>query len=579
MATRNGHQKLLDQLRVDGLTTIFGNPGSSEEGLLDEIGRAPDIRYVLGLQEAAVVAMADGYAQATGRPAIVQLHTGVGLGSGLGGIYHAWRRQTPMVVLAGEAGVAYDALEAHMAVDLVAMARPVTKYAARAIHPGSVLRLLRRCIKIAGTPPYGPVFLALPQDVLDAGNDEEVVPTAFPRTRSVPEPALIGEAAELLAGAESPVILMGDGVAHAGAHAELAACAEVLGARVYGAMVSELVIPWTHPLFCGLTGHMFGTVSARTVQDADAVVITGTYAFPDVFPLLASPFRRDARIVQIDLDAGCIAKNHPVTVGLVADPKGTLRALTDALRDRMTPEQRAAAVIRAERIGGDNARAGEEARRQDQARRGEVPLRMSAFAEVFARRLPPDAIVFDESLTYLPELMRWLQPRTPGAFFQTPGGTLGVGIPGAIGAKLAHPDRTVVGFTGDGGAMYTYQALWTAAHEGVGAKFVVCNNRSYRLLKNNLVDYWRTQGLPRDSQPARFPPSFDVDAPPLDFVTIARGLGVPGRRVADPADLDDAIATMLDAKGPFMLELELEREVALPPPASSHGATGTCPCS
>jgi benzoylformate decarboxylase len=102
MPSRNGHQKLLDQLRVDGLTTIFGNPGSSEEGLLDEIGRTPEIRYVLGLQEAAVVAMADGYAQATGRPAIVQLHTGVGLGSGLGGIYHAWRRQTPLVVLAGE---------------------------------------------------------------------------------------------------------------------------------------------------------------------------------------------------------------------------------------------------------------------------------------------------------------------------------------------------------------------------------------------------------------------------------------------------------------------------------------------
>ena len=139
---------------------MFGNPGSSEEGLLDEIARFPDIHYILGLQEAAIVLLADGYAQATQRPTVVQLHSSVGLGNALGSLYHALRKQrTPLVVIAGEAGVAYDALDAHMALDLVTLARPVTKYATRAIHPGSLLRLLRRCIKIAATPPFGPYFL------------------------------------------------------------------------------------------------------------------------------------------------------------------------------------------------------------------------------------------------------------------------------------------------------------------------------------------------------------------------------------------------------------------------------------
>ena len=162
MANRNGHQKVLDQLRADGLTTIFGNPGSSEEGLLDEISRTPDIRYVLGLQEAALVLMANGDAQATQKPTVVQLHCSVGLENAVGSLYQAFRKQrSPLVVIAGEAGVAYGALDAHMALDLISVARPVTKYAARAIHPGSLLRLLRRCIKMAATPPWGPVFLAV----------------------------------------------------------------------------------------------------------------------------------------------------------------------------------------------------------------------------------------------------------------------------------------------------------------------------------------------------------------------------------------------------------------------------------
>ena len=321
MATTTGHRKLLEQLQADGMTTMFGNPGSSEEGLLDEVSRFPAIRYILGLQEAALVLIANGYALATQKPTIVQLHSSVGLGNALGSLYHVFRKQrSPLVVIAGEAGVAYDALEPHMWLDLVTFARPVTKYATRVIHPGSLLRLLRRCVKIAATPPFGPVFLAVPQDILDQPNDEPVLPTVVPETRVAPEPALIARAAEMLAGAENPIIVMGDGVSHSQAQQELARLAEVLGAGVWGAMASEVDLPWTHPLYRGLTGHMFGPSSRRTVQDADAVLICGTYVFPDVFPILENPFRADAKVVHIDLDAYAIAKNHPVTLGLVSDP-------------------------------------------------------------------------------------------------------------------------------------------------------------------------------------------------------------------------------------------------------------------
>ncbi|MDY7084542.1 MAG: thiamine pyrophosphate-binding protein [Actinomycetota bacterium] len=557
MTAVTGHRRLLEQLRADGVRHLFGNPGSSEEGLLDEITRFPDLQYIMGLQEAALVCTADGYAQATGKPAAVLLHSGVGLGNAVGSLYHALHRQTPMVVMAGEAGVAYDALEAHMSADLVDIARPVTKYATRAIHPASLVRLLRRCVKVASTPPCGPVFLAVPQDVLDQFNDEPVLPTVVPDTRVAPEPSAVEAAAKLLAGARNPVILAGDGVAAAGAVDELVRFAETWGSGVWGAMASQLIMPWTHPLWAGLTGHMFGTDSAAIVAEADAVVVCGTYVFPDVFGATTDPFRADATVVHIDLDPNAIAKNHPVTIGMVSDPRLTLRALTDALDRSMSDAQRRAAAERARQRGSASAKAQSQAREADEARREETPMRMSAVAARLAESLPPDAVVFDEALTNSPALTRWVTPERPGHFFQTPGGTLGVGLPGAVGLKLANPGKTVVGFTGDGGAMYTYQALWTAAHHRIGAKFVVCHNSSYRLLKENLVRYWQDGAAGQ----REFPPFFDVHEPTIDFVALAGALGVPGMQVSKPGELDQAIHAMLGHDGPYLLEVVLNREV------------------
>ncbi|TDD76830.1 thiamine pyrophosphate-binding protein [Actinomadura rubrisoli] len=555
-----GHRRLLEQMRADGVRHLFGNPGSTEEGLLDEIARFPDVGYVLGLQEAAVVCLADGYAQATHRPSVVLLHSGVGLGNAVGSLCHAKQRGTPMVVLAGEAGVVYEPLEAHMAADLVGIARPVTKYATRAVHPASVLRQFRRCMKVAATPPQGPVLLALPQDVLDQVNDEPVLPTVVPDTRVLPEPARLREAAELLAGARSPLILVGDGVAASEAVPELERFAEAWGAPVCLSMASELLFPWTHPLCDGLMGHMFGEHSGAAVADADAVLVCGTYLFPDVFPLTGSPFRDDARIVHVDLDPYAIAKNHPVTLGLVSDPRLTLRALTPALRQAQGEEGGAESARRAEWIGARHEEARRAALEADRAVRDRVPLRMSAVAERLAALLPDDAVVFDEALTHSPDLTRWLPPRLPGAFFQTPGGTLGVGIPGAVGAKIAHPERTVVGFTGDGGAMFTFQALWTAAHHGIDVKLVVCHNSGYRLLKENLVDYRGDLGDPDPA--AEFPWFFDVDRPCVDFVAVAGGLGVPAQRITEPAEIEPVLKSMLDHEGPFLVEVRLERDVA-----------------
>jgi len=184
-------------------------------------------------------------------------------------------------------------------------------------------------------------------------------------------------------------------------------------------------------------------------------------------------------------------------------------------------------------------------------------MRASRFMEELARHAPKDTIIFDEAPTVSPELTRYLPPTLPDHFFQTRGGSLGVGIPGALGIKLAQPGKTVIGFTGDGGSMYTIQALWTAAHYNIGAKFVICNNQSYMLLKLNILQYWREQvGV----EVHEFPHSFDLDNPVIDFAALSRSMGVPAVRVDRPEQVEDAVRQMLAHDGPFLVDMVIGRE-------------------
>ncbi|MBD2305270.1 thiamine pyrophosphate-binding protein [Chroococcidiopsis sp. FACHB-1243] len=558
MEKRNGRFAIVEQLLADGIRYMFGNPGTSEEGFLDSLGDYyPEFEYILALQETIAVAAADGYARSTKKPTVVQLHSGVGLGNGIGMMYQAMRGHAPLVVLAGESGVQYDAMDAQMAADLVSMAKPVTKWATRVVHPSSLLRVLRRAIKIAATPPMGPVFVSLPMDVLDAPNEEEVVPTSIPITRVAPEPAAIAKAASMLAAASKPLIIVGDGIAYSDAQAELTRVAELTGAQVWGSDSSEPNMSATHPLFGGLLGHMFGEVSSRITSQADVVLICGTYVFPEVFPALSGAFAPGAKIVHIDLNAYEIAKNFPVDLGIVSDPKMTLAKLGAELEKIMTAEQKRLVGQRIAQIAETKKQHMTEQFEADKALHDLVPLHLSQFAEELARHLPPNAIVFDEAITHSEELCRYIPPTTLGHYFQTRGGSLGVGIPGAIGIKLAHPDKTAIGFSGDGGAMYTIQALWTAAHHNIDAKFVICNNRSYRILKLNILQYWQEQQIPRHE----FPASFDLCHPDLRFDELARAMGVQAVRVETPEQIKPAIAQALFHNGPFLIDLVISNEV------------------
>jgi benzoylformate decarboxylase len=548
---RNGRFVIIEQLLADGIKYMFGNPGTVEQGFLDAISAYPDFKYILSLEESTAVAMADGYARKTKMPAVVQLHSGVGLGNGIGMLYQAMRGHAPLIVLSGEAGIKYDALEAHMAADLVSMAKPVTKWSSRVVDSSSLLRVLRKAIKIASTPPMGPVFVSLPMDILDMPNEEEVVPTTQLNLRTSVEPSQLEEVAEILVNAQSPAFIIGDGIAFSGAQQEITHLAELLGAEVWGAESTEVNMSASSPNYRKLLGHMFGKDSKVILSKSDVVLITGTYIFPEVFPSLKDAFAPRTKVIHIDLNAYEIAKNFPVDIGIVSDPKVTLANLNSIVERVLTPERKQSALQRNENFLRQKKEKRSEELKKDEASWNSSHIHPSRFMYELSKCIPPDTLLFDEALTCSPDLTRYLPADNPGSFFQTRSFSLGVGIPGAVGLKIAAPQNTVIGFAGDGASMYTIQALWTASHYKIGAKFVILNNYSYRLLQNNILQYWNEKGIEKHA----FPECFSIQSPQLNFVKLSEGMGVPAVRVEAPDEIKPAIERMLNTEGPFLIDL------------------------
>jgi thiamine pyrophosphate-dependent acetolactate synthase large subunit-like protein len=555
MAGKTGNQKIIEQFLADGMDFMFGNPGTVEQGFLDALAEYPEMKYVLSLQETIAVMMGDGYARATQKPALVQLHSSPGIGNAVGAVYQAKRGHAPLVVIGSDAGVKYMNMDAQMANDLVGMMAPVTKFATMATSSKSLLRTLRRAVKIATTPPMGPVYVCLPMDILDEINDEPVFPSCTPSTRVLPAPDLIRQSAEMLLNANKPMIFVGDGVAYSGAIAELTKVAELLGAEVHGVEFGDVVMDNTHPLYQGTTGHMFGSFSHPITSKGDVNLIVGTYMVPEVFPELGDIYAPGAKVIHFDLNAYEIAKNHRVDLGVVSDPKLSLQELAEVIEAMISPEQMSIVIQRIEDIGNAKIEKIAHEKQMDDKQRGKSPLQMAQFTRVLGEKVNHEqTIIFDEALTNSPALSRYIPPQFAGQYFTTRGGSLGVGFPGAIGVKIAHPEKTVIGFSGDGGSMYTIQTLWSAVRHQTGAKFVVCNNGSYKLLQLNIDQYWQERELKQHD----YPLPFDLSYPAIRFDIMAQSMGMDAVRVEKEEEILPAIERMLADDKPFLIDLVLE---------------------
>ena len=543
---------LMEILRAAGVRYLFGNPGTTELPFLDAL---PDSRleYVVALQEAAAVAAADGYAQASGTLGVVNVHVAPGLANGISILHNAARAKTPLVVTAGQQDTRFLMDQPILAADLVRMAEPFTKWAYEIRRAGEAPSALRRALKVALTPPTGPVFLSLPMDLMgevveDAGEGPPEL-----ASRALPEAGAVGRAAQLLAAGKAPLVIAGDGVARSGGVAELTALAELLGARVHGEPVYRRTnFPGNHPLW---RGGLFPSPAGvrKALDEADVVLIVGASVFTWFLHTEGAPFRRGLTVVQVDDDPWEIGRSYPVSLGIVADPRETLAALTRTLGALLTDAARKAAADRRDKLSRGR---GELMARAKAAAEGEAqrsPIGQAHLMHTLASLLPADAIVVDESATSLPFVLRYMPFGATGSFYGSKTGTLGWGMGAALGVSLAAPGRKVVATIGDGSVMYSPQALWTAAHARLPITYVVPNNSSYAILKSGMLS------LDLESAKRGIYPGMDLVDPEIDYTGLARSLGVRAERVEKPGELRDVLTACLAHPGPSLVDVAIDR--------------------
>ncbi|MFL5094456.1 MAG: thiamine pyrophosphate-binding protein [Xanthobacteraceae bacterium] len=549
----SGKRAFLDILKQEGVEILFGNPGTTELPLMDALAVDNELHYVLGLQEAAVMAMADGYAQASGKLAVVNLHVAPGLGNAMGMLYDAQKAASPILLTAGQHDQQFNATEPILWADLPPIARPFVKWSSEVRRLQDLPRLVHRAAKTALAPPSGPVFLSLPGDVLQAEADIDLLgPTRVaPRLRG--DPAAVEEAAALLAAAKNPLIMAGDAVAQSRAHAELVALAELLGAPVYAELVpSSASFPASHPLFRGAMGRV--TPAIRQVFDQyDLVFSVGADLFTLSLPSPVEPIPPGVPLIHLDIDPWELGKNYPAAVAILGDPKATLPDLTAALRQRMSAGQRAAARERLDAASEAIRREREALVAQARAAAAAKPIQPLALLHAIGETLPGDAVVVDETISSGIGIRQLMRSDDPQSFFGLRGGGIGWGLPAAIGVKLALPDRPVVALIGDGSAMYTCQALWTAAHERIAVVFVILNNRSYRILKQRLHAQ-RGHAAQVDTYVG-----MELIDPPIDFVALARSLGIAAERATTLHETTDLLRKGLADGAAMLIDVELDR--------------------
>jgi benzoylformate decarboxylase len=555
MPRKTGRHALLEMLIAHGVEYVFGNPGTTELPLIDGLQDYPQLKYVLALQEASAVAMADGYARATGKPSFVNVHIAGGLANSISMLYNAFRGGTPLILTAGQSDTRMLLEEPALSGNLVEMCRQYSKWSGEVRHAKDVPVAIRRAFRTASTPPTGPVFLSLPWNVLDEEAELDLTPASPVYFRLHPDGEAVERAAHVLARGKNPLMIVGDRIAQAGAVEEAVKVAEIMGARVVAIawMSSEVNFPTDHPQFWEFIS-LNSPDTREALSQHDVILAVGCNIFSQ-FLYMPRMLTRKSTVVHLDVSAWEIEKNYPVEVGVWGDVKTGLEDLRKAFEQLMSGAEREAARIRASTLAEAKAQqreAFQEQIRQVWEQKPMDPVRL--FVEM-KEVLPQDAIIVNESTTATVPLYRSMTFNEAGSFFSIRGGCLGWAIGGALGVKLARPDRPVVAVIGDGSAMYGIQGLWTAAHYDLPVTYVICNNRSYRILKHFLVHYYYpTLGL-KDRKSEYIGMNFLKQ--PLDCAGVAEGYGVQGFRVDQPDELKSTLEKALSLGRPALVDVHI----------------------
>ncbi len=516
----------LNLLRAFGIRKVFGNPGSTELPFLSDW--PDDIDYVLGLQEASVVGMADGYAQATRNASFVNLHSAAGVGNALGNIYTAHRNQTPLVIIAGQQARSILPLQAFLYAERAAeFPRPYVKFSVEPARAEDVPAAIARAYYMAMQPPCGPTFVSVPID--DWTHQTQPVEARNISRELGPEPEAMKALATALALSKRPALVVGPGVDRAQAVDLMVRVAEKTRAAVWVSPFSaRCSFPERHPQFAGFL-HASPAQLSDALREHDLVVVIGAPVFTFHVEGHASIFDGATTLFQITDDPTAAAVS-PLGTSIIATMKPALTMLIDLLPEarRAMPARR---VLPPAPVAAD-------------------PIPVDFLLHTLSAAMPADAALVEEAPSHRPAMQKFMPMRGQDSFYTMASGGLGYSLPASVGIALARPDTRTVCLIGDGSAMYSIQALWTAAQRKLPLTVVVINNAGYGAMRS-FSQVMQVRNVP------------GLDLPGIDFVKLAQGLGCDAVRVSKASELAPALARGLTHDGVSLIEVTVDSAVPL----------------
>jgi benzoylformate decarboxylase len=547
-----GRSAFLALLRDEGITHLFGNPGTTELPIMHALKEHPDLTYVMAMQESLVVAIADGFSRASGRLVACNVHVAPGLGNAMGSLYNAHFTGTPMILTAGQQEQGHGLTEPLLYGPLVRMAEPLVKWAVEVTRLEDLPRIVRRAAKIATTPPTGPVFISLPGDILNSEAGIELGRSTRVDTRVKPSDEALQALVQRILKAERPVIIAGDEIVKSDALQEAAMLAETLGCPAYqqsapyGAQfLSE------SPCFMGALTRLQKQVR-EVLTPYDLMIVLGADPLRMSVHSEIDPLPEGMPILQLGLVEWDIAKNYGAEIALKADVKETLRALIPALKTA------GGAALEARAKQGVAALASKNwsARRatlveQISKNKDRAPIDPDWLALQVIDAMPGNGILVDEGLTSSRHINALRPHRDRYGYHALASGGIGWGLPASVGVSLANPDRPVVCFSGDGSAMYSIQALWTAAHHKLPLTVVIVNNGGYRIIKQRLLAFHGDDHYV----------GMDFVDPRVDFTGMAKALGLEAMRITDASELKPKLSSAFNSRGPKLIEVMVDGRV------------------
>ena len=545
-----GKHALLQMFVAEGVNYVFGNPGTSETPMMTILPEYKDLNYILVLQEGVAVGMAEGYGRSTGTVPLVSLHIDNGMANGLSLMIDQLRSGTPMVMTAGNKDIRKLGPGRS---DLAELARPFAKWSAEITHAGQVPSVIRRAFQEAKTSPTGPVFVGMSANAFDDVADVNIQPSTDVVQNSSTDPNALEEICDLLSTASKPIMIIGDRLN--GANQAAVKLAETAGIPVYGHGSFEVNFPATHPLWQGNLS-VRNPDAVKAIRSADLIIAAGCTVFDDFFYQAEDIIPKSAKLVHIDSDPSSVGKSEPSDIAILAAPSEVITQLAESVSYEFTGTKAEEAALRVKDAASVSSARREAFAKSAMKQRNMSPMSPSTFAATFADALPSDATVFNDGISTGGLIFEAMSPDERGSYYAIRGGAIGWGMGATMGVQLGQPDRPVVGVMGDGTAIMTIQALWTAANSNIPAVFVICNNRSYRILKLNSNVYHRMQGL---QTPESYVASdFDL---PLDFKSQADAYGVEGVRVETPDELTAQIQRGCELNKPLVIDAVIDGTV------------------